>query len=251
MKKVNYFFVLLCVACVFGSCAVGSYVPSTLNVGGISTQVVLSQANYRIVRNVEAVIDINNDNLRRADVEKSAFAELMRRYPLTGSQAYINVVLEEVRREKFGMGGGLQKRYQHVAIRATIIEFLQENGEPVKSVESPYNTTPQRVVQSEPAKAERKQGQVAEQKAQVVEQKIEEAELSSADISKLAKLSKNKYYIMSLLKSNNFDNNKKDEAARYFNIESLRQEKAKYSYKELQNKSADHDKVFEKFARFL
>lgn len=144
MKKVNYFIVLLFIACIFGSCAVGSYVPTSLNVGGVSTQVVLSQANYRVVRNIETVVEINNDNLRRADVEKSAFAELTRKYPLTGSQAYINVILEEIRREKFGMGGGLQKRKQFVAVRATIIEFLQENGQPVKSVESPYNTAPQR-----------------------------------------------------------------------------------------------------------
>lgn len=143
MKKINYFLVLLFVACVLGSCAIGSYVPSTLNVGGVSTQVVLSQANFRIVRDVEVVVDINNSHLRRADVEKSAFAELTRKYPLTGSQAYINVVLEEVRRESsFSLK-------QHVAIRATIIEFLQENGEPIKSAESPYNTSLQRIVKEE------------------------------------------------------------------------------------------------------
>ena len=94
MKKFNYLLTLLFVVCVLGSCSIGSYVPSTLNVGGVSTQVVLSQANYRVVRNIETVVDINNTNLRRADVEKSAFAELTRKYPLTGSQAYINVVLE-------------------------------------------------------------------------------------------------------------------------------------------------------------
>lgn len=149
MKKINYFLVLLFVACVLGSCAIGSYVPSTLNVGGVSTQVVLSQANYRVVRNIEAVIEVNNANLRRADVEKSAFAELTRKYPLTGSQAYINVVLEEIRREKYGLGGIIHKRKQFVAVRATIIEFLQENGEPIKSAESPYNTSLQRIVKEE------------------------------------------------------------------------------------------------------
>lgn len=235
MKKVNYFFVLLCVACVFGSCAVGSYVPSTLNVGGISTQVVLSQANYRIVRNVEAVIDINNDNLRRADVEKSAFAELMRRYPLTGSQAYINVVLEEVRREKFGMGGGLQKRYQHVAIRATIIEFLLSEGNPIQFQysESAYNTAPQREVKSEPQKTENKIAQT-------------ETALSSEQQA-LA----NKYYIAWLSKTGHlsFDKQKQKELYQLFDKKEIDTLKTQNTTNGLEHSMKGYDKKLERFAK--
>ena len=147
MKKIKYLAMLLVVACVLGSCAWGTYVPHSLNLLGNSTSVVLDKANYRVVRNVETVIEINNSHLRRADVEKSAFAELMRQYPLTGSQAYINVVVEEVRRENTNLFrfffGGKPKVKQYVAVRAIIIEFLQENGEPIKSVESPYTTVNQ------------------------------------------------------------------------------------------------------------
>ena len=134
MKKIYYFVALLFVACIFTSCHVGRYVPSTLNVGGVSTNVVLSQANFRVLRNIEAVIEVNNYNLRRADVEKSAFAELMRKYPITGSQAYINVVVEEIRREGYSGGGTLSDLKQYVAVRATIIEFLEANGQPIQSI---------------------------------------------------------------------------------------------------------------------
>lgn len=220
MKKINYFFTLICVAVVFSSCAIGSYVPSTLNVGGVSTQVVLSQANYRIVRNIETVVDINNTNLRRADVEKSAFAELTRKYPLTGSQAYINVVLEEVRRESH------TSLKQHVAIRATIIEFLQENGEPVKSVESPYNTVSQRTVPAETKNVE-KQTQIVE----------EEQKPTDADEA----------YIMYLLKIGKFDHQKASEAKKFFDIDALQKQKSQYTVRDLESRSRGHNENLEKF----
>ena len=235
MKKINYFFTLLFVACVVSSCSIGSYVPSTLNIGGVSTQVVLSQANFRVVRNIETVVDINNYNLRRADVEKSAFAELTRKYPLTGSQAYINVVLEEVRRESY------TSLKQHVAIRATIIEFLQENGQPVQSNESPYNTILQRTTQPEVKKTEEKNQIVASN----------EELINSEKIAQMAKAKKNQYYIMCLFKTNNFNYNNQSEAEKYFNIQNLQKEKTKYTLKELQKLSEGYDKYFEKFARIL
>ncbi len=136
MKKFNY---LLLVVILTTGCATGYYAPHNVNQFGAQTQVVLNQANFRIVRNLEVVIDINNSNLKRADVEKSAYAELLRRANLTGSQALINVVIEEVRRERTNIflslfAGGLRKYTQHVAARATIIEFLDANGNPIQSV---------------------------------------------------------------------------------------------------------------------
>lgn len=269
MKKVNYFFVLLCVACVFGSCAVGSYVPSTLNVGGISTQVVLSQANYRVVRNIETVVDINNDNLRRADVEKSAFAELMRKYPLTGSQAYINVVLEEVRREKFGMAGALQKRKQHVAVRATIIEFLQENGEPIKSVALPYNTALQREVKSEPQKSENKQVQVVEPPKETLyeskplsnkevsaegKQQVQFAPNIEALTSKYSEKHKDSnradvYYIALLMKTGQFNESKMHELELIFDVKDINIYKNDLTVKYLQKHCKGHDQNLEVFKK--
>lgn len=143
MKKVSF---LMLVVLLTAGCARGYYAPHNVNQFGTQTQVVLGQANFRIVRNLEVVIDINNTNLKRADVEKSAYAELLRRANLTGSQALINVVIEEVRRESSNifrvLFSGIPKVTQHVAARATIIEFLDETGNPIPSVVSNFGTAP-------------------------------------------------------------------------------------------------------------
>lgn len=137
MKKIFY---LMLVVVFASSCATGYYAPHNVNQFGTQTQVVLSEANFRIVRHLEVVIDINNTDLKRADVEKSAYAELVRRANLTGSQALINVVIEEVRRESSNifriLFSGVRKVTQHVAARGTIIEFLDKNGNPIQSVAS-------------------------------------------------------------------------------------------------------------------
>ena len=134
MKKIFY---LVAIVIIATSCATGYYAPHTVNQFGTQTQVVLDKANFRIVRHLEVVIDVENSNLKREDVEKSAYAELLKRANLTGSQALINVVIEEVRREHKNLFrvlfSGQPKVRQHVAARATIIEFLDEKGKPVKS----------------------------------------------------------------------------------------------------------------------
>ena len=136
MRKVS---ILLVVALIATSCAVGTYYPYARNNFGAQSTVVLDKANFRVVRDVEAIVDVNNTRLSRADVASSAYGELLRKAQLTGSQVLINVVIEEVRRETAGFFRllfGMPKRVQHVAARATIIEFLDENGNP--TVSQPY-----------------------------------------------------------------------------------------------------------------
>lgn len=136
MRKVS---ILLVVALIATSCAVGTYHPYARNNFGAQSTVVLDKANFRVVRDVEAIVDVNNTRLSRADVASSAYGELLRKAQLTGSQVLINVVIEEVRRESAGFFRllfGMPKRVQHVAARATIIEFLDENGNP--TVSQPY-----------------------------------------------------------------------------------------------------------------
>jgi hypothetical protein len=133
MRKVS---ILLVVALIATSCAVGTYHPYAQNNFGAQSTVVLDKANFRVVRDVEAIVDVNNTNLSRADVASSAYGELLRKAQLTGSQVLINVVIEEVRRETAGFFRllfGMPKRVQHVAARATIIEFLDEHGNPTVS----------------------------------------------------------------------------------------------------------------------
>lgn len=122
MKKIFYFALIAIVAT---SCK-GIYLPYATNHFGAQSQVVLNQANFRVVRNVEVVVDFDNTNMRRAEAEKSAYGELLREAQLTGSQVLINVVIEEVLRKGW-------HRHQYVAARATIIEFLDENGNPTVS----------------------------------------------------------------------------------------------------------------------
>lgn len=136
MRKLS---VLLVVAIIAASCAVGTYHPYARNNFGAQSTVVLDKANFRVVRDVEAIVDVNNTRLSRADVASSAYGELLRKAQLTGSQVLINVVIEEVRRESAGFFRllfGIPKRVQHVAARATIIEFLDENGNP--TISEPY-----------------------------------------------------------------------------------------------------------------
>lgn len=156
------------VTLMLSSCAVGTYMPSALNNYGTQTQVVLSGANFRIVRDVEVVIEVDNSNLKRQDVERSAYGELLRQYKLTGSQAFINVSIEQVRRESMGffraLFVGIPKVKQYVAARATIIEFLQPNGEPIKSVETPYTKT----VESTPVTAVKETKQLTAKEQEIV-----------------------------------------------------------------------------------
>lgn len=129
MKKIN-FIVLVALAGVLASCGVGVYYPHAHNLFGAQTTVQLNQANFRVVRDVEAVVEVVNTNLSRSAVEKSAYGQLLRNARLTGSQVLINVVIEEIIRDAGN------KTAQYVAARATIIEFLDENGNP--TISEPY-----------------------------------------------------------------------------------------------------------------
>ena len=126
MKKIN-FILLAALLGMLSSCGVGVYYPYAHNVFGAQTTVHLDKANFRVVRDVEAVVEIKNTNLSRSSVEKSAYGQLLRNARLTGSQVLINVLIEEIRRDN-----GLNS-FQYVAARATIIEFLDENGNPTVS----------------------------------------------------------------------------------------------------------------------
>lgn len=242
MKKLYYSLVLFFVAGIFSSCAVGTYVPHAVNLTGTQTTVVLDKANFRVVRNVEAVIEVDNDRLRRTDVEKSAFAELTRKYPLTGSQAYINVVFDEVQREKvFAFHTGRYALKQYVAVRATIIEFLQDNGQPIQSVASPYNAAPQRTVSVEQSNS--KVEVVSESQQSSTDNIVQKEE--SYSIEQLAQLKENKFYIAYLFSSHKL--NKDKELLQLFKWQEINALANKFSVSELRKKSANHSIEFEKY----
>ena len=78
MKKSLYLVVFIIGVLILSSCEVGRYMPRSINMFGAQTQVVLSQANFRVVRDIELVVEINNSHINREEAEKSAFAALMR-----------------------------------------------------------------------------------------------------------------------------------------------------------------------------
>lgn len=184
MRKVS---ILLVVALIATSCAVGTYYPYARNNFGAQSTVVLDKANFRVVRDVEAIVDVNNTRLSRADVASSAYGELLRKAQLTGSQVLINVVIEEVRRETAGFFRllfGMPKRVQHVAARATIIEFLDENGNPRVS-ESYRPTNTHTTVTAQPIKNSNTNVSVQEVetiKTQPIQKAPTEAELKAIKI---------------------------------------------------------------------
>ena len=241
MKKVFYFMLVVVLA---SSCATGYYAPHNINQFGTQTQVVLSEANFRIVRHLEVVIDINNSNLKRADVEKSAYAELVRRANLTGSQALINVFIEEVRREKNSWGFVIIK--QHVAARGTIIEFLDKNGKPIQSEayqgsapiisQTATNTTTQSTNASYQGSAPRSNQTNAQEQQQQVSQS--ETSVSEAD----------KYYIAWLYKTGRIKQGRVKELRQRFDFTELKMLYEKYSEDELHRMSKGHDKKLVRFA---
>lgn len=194
MKKILY---LSCIAMIASSCAIGTYNPMARNHFGAQTTVVLDKANFRVVRDVEAVVEVNNYNLHRQDVEKSAYGQLLKNARLTGSQVLINVVVEEVVRENTNIFRALfgiyPKRKQYVAARATVIEFIDETGKPVISIFNDFQnveedsivitvSSNQKIEDTPPISAE----------LEPIETQITIDDLSVEDISRLNKIDNQK-----------------------------------------------------------
>lgn len=236
MRKFNIIFVLSCIVCILGSCAYGTYVPP-INSIGAQTTVVLDRANFRVVRNVEVFVEVDNNNLNLMDVKHSAYAELMRKYPLTGSQTYINVVFEEVHHEKvfgfFFVHAGRYALKQYVAVRATIIEFLQENGQPIQSVEYPEDTLSQDTKLTD--------GEIVQTLPSFTPEEMEV-------MREKAKMRHNQFYMVLLLKTGTFNKDIQDVAEQLFDLKEIKKLCSEYALKEIVRYSEGHDKVYEKFA---
>ena len=218
MKKIVIF---IAATIILSSCAVGTYMPNAYNNYGTQTQVVLDRANFRIVRDVEVVVEVNNSNLKRKDVEQSAYGELLRQYKLTGSQAFINVSIEEVRREKIN-AFGFSKRKQYVAARATIIEFLQDNGEPIRSAASPYTQTTSTTTNTSIQHSQH-------------QKELTKAEQEEADL----------YYLAYLAKKKSLDYKK---VGQKYDVKEIKKLASSSTTDDLLNCSKGHSKSVEKYA---
>lgn len=227
MKNLSYVVILLittllCTNCAFNRAPFQDY-PAV-------TEVQLNQANWRIIGTAEGysrqVYVFGIGGLSQKSLKQNAIADMYKNANLEGTQVIINISTALT-------SSGLLPFYasKRASARGTIIEFLQENGEPVKSIESPCHTISQRAIQHETKHA------------------VEQKPSKPTDAASLAKLPENKAYIMLLLKTNMLKQKMTNEAQKYFDLKALKKEKAQYSIPQLQQMSAEHDKVFEKFSK--
>lgn len=97
MKK-SLFKLFIAVAAVFMLTGCGISTPITSNTNLIQTEVVLSQNNYSVVKNVasseSATYIFGIGGLSKKALQSNAIAELTKRAKLTGSQALINVTVK-------------------------------------------------------------------------------------------------------------------------------------------------------------
>ena len=87
------------------------------------TQVVLSNANFKVVKQVQKIVIFEQKyNFSKMQLKESAYAALVREANLQGSQAIINVTFEEVQRVS---GAMVPKTQSAVLVQGTVIEFTK------------------------------------------------------------------------------------------------------------------------------
>ena len=124
MKKLIYVAVAF-VALGMASCSTGNYVTSSFNLNQNQTQVVLSEANFKVVKQVStSVVYKQGLKFDAEQLKQSAYAALLKEAKLTGSQTLINVTSEQVRREKLNMFG-FPKYENAILVSGTVIEFTK------------------------------------------------------------------------------------------------------------------------------
>ncbi|HCS87422.1 MAG TPA: hypothetical protein DIW30_03090 [Bacteroidales bacterium] len=121
------------------SCSTGRYVNNSRNVNLSQTQVVLSQANFQVVKQVSVTYVYTNKNTIRFDanqMKESAYAALVKKAKLTGAQVLINVTMEEIQRVSNNFWSALffaPQYEQAILVSGTVIEFLPEGVTPTYS----------------------------------------------------------------------------------------------------------------------
>ena len=124
------------------SCSTITYMPHNVNNYGTQTQVVLSKANFRVIDDVEYVYQYDKNSIGLDKAKNCAYLKLLQSCKLKGSQALINVSVEEIRKDYSSLwrtlwsGAVMPKRRQYVVARATIIEFLPDGVTPESNVSS-------------------------------------------------------------------------------------------------------------------
>lgn len=123
MKKNLLFAFVAVIAMSMASCSSGRYLNNSSNVNLNQTQVVLSQANFKVVKHISTTYVYKSSMKFSADqLKESAYAALVKEANLTGSQTIVNVTMEQVNR----VHGFYFKKYQQaVVVSGTVIEFTK------------------------------------------------------------------------------------------------------------------------------
>ena len=105
------------------SCSYGRYLGHTANVNVNQTQVVLSNANFKVVKQVSKVVIFEQKyNFKSSQLKESAYAALLKEAKLEGAQTLINVTFEEVQRVS---GSTVPKTQSAVLVQGIVIEFTK------------------------------------------------------------------------------------------------------------------------------
>ena len=124
MKKLFYAIIAV-VTMGLASCSTGKYVTSSYNLNQNQTQVVLSEANFKVVKQVStSVVYKQNLKFDAEQLKQSAYAALVKEAKLTGAQTLVNVTIEQVQREKMNLFG-FRKYENAVLVSGTVIEFIK------------------------------------------------------------------------------------------------------------------------------
>lgn len=130
MKKLIILAAIAATLSLTGCSSYGRYVNQTKNTNLIQTQVVLSNANFKVVKNVQTIVLYKGSTYRFSSQQlwNSAYAALLKEANLQGSQALINVTVEQVQRVrgvKTPDGYMDTSGYQSVQVSGTVIEFTK------------------------------------------------------------------------------------------------------------------------------
>lgn len=122
------------------SCSTGRYLNNSQNLNLTQTQVVLSEANFQVVKQVKVTFVYKNLHSMRfnaSQLHASAYAALIEEAKLTGAQALINVTMEQVQRQEHDFVScvfRLAPKYeQAITVSGTVIEFLPAGIAPTHS----------------------------------------------------------------------------------------------------------------------
>lgn len=131
-------FLLVAVAAIsMASCSTGYYLGNSQNVNLSQTQVVLSQANFQVVKQVNVTYVYKNlhkkGSINAAQIKEGAYAALVREAKLTGAQTIINVTMEQVERKTANFFRIFLKYEQAILVSGTVIEFLPVGTLPAKT----------------------------------------------------------------------------------------------------------------------